>query len=273
MTEFLRFLQRYVIDKVGRKNANQSFVILTFTGSAAFLLGARTIYSFFQIRKYDGNNWNNLANKAASAKLRENALHIQTLVLDEVSMISIELFSFIDKRLRHLRKNNAFFGGIQNVVISGDFFQMPAIASTPLYVNPNKLEDDQRQAALLFRSFQFVQFKENCRQIKDDKFNEVLRALRIRNIKADHVKFLQTRLASRVSETEREAFNSAPRIFPTRILVKAYNHYSLIQQGKPVLKIVPTVSPKNAIVENEFTLFLSDNVNVVLLENVCTEIG
>lgn len=45
-TEYIRFLQRYVADKVGRSMVNHSFVVLTFTGSAAFLLGACTIYSF-----------------------------------------------------------------------------------------------------------------------------------------------------------------------------------------------------------------------------------
>lgn len=226
------------------------------------------------LRKYDGNDWQSLVYKTASAQLREKAMKIQTMVLDEVSMIGMELFSFIDKRLRFLRKNNAHFGGIQAVIITGDFFQMSAIASTPLYINPDKVQDESnREAALLFRSFKFVQFKENCRQVQDDEFNDVLWALRTRNIKPSHIDFLKSRFEGRVSETERQNFRLSPRIFPTRALVKAYNNYSLIQQGKPVLKIVPVVFPKNARVENEYTLFLSDNVNVVLLDNVCVQLG
>ncbi|OXA44901.1 ATP-dependent DNA helicase PIF1 [Folsomia candida] len=138
-------------------------------------------------------------------QLREKAMKIQTMVLDEVSMIGMELFSFIDKRLRFLRKNNAHFGGIQAVIIT-----------------------------------------ENCRQVQDDEFNDVLWALRTRNIKPSHIDFLKSRFEGRVSETERQNFRLSPRIFPTRALVKAYNNYSLIQQGKPVLKIVPVVFPKNA---------------------------
>ncbi len=52
---------------------------------------------------------------------------LKLLIIDEVSMISPELFSSMDLILRGFKGTDAPFGGVQ-VVISGDFFQLPPIS-------------------------------------------------------------------------------------------------------------------------------------------------
>ncbi|OXA38837.1 ATP-dependent DNA helicase pif1 [Folsomia candida] len=271
-SEFLKYCRDYTSQSLNIRSINQAFVILSFTGAASFIIHGQTVYSFFQLKKYDGNDWPNLVHRRASHELKERAKAVQVLVIDEISMISLELFGFIDKRLQVLRKNKKSFGGIPCVLVAGDFLQLLCVASKPLYTNPNDLDDDfQIDASLVFRSFKFVQLLENCRHVYDPLFNEVLGALRNRTVNATHVAFLKTRLEQNVSQSERNRFIDVPRIYATRCLVKAYNLYHLIEQQKPVLKIVPIVTPRHQQVSEEYTIYLARGEKVVLTQNLSTK--
>ena len=46
----------------------------------------------------------------------------QVLIIDEVSMISAELFHLLEGHMRQLRHNDQPFGGVQ-LVLAGDYFQ------------------------------------------------------------------------------------------------------------------------------------------------------
>ena len=50
----------------------------------------------------------------------------KVLVVDEVSMVDGELFDKLEAIARQLRNNGRPFGGIQ-LVITGDFFQLPPV--------------------------------------------------------------------------------------------------------------------------------------------------
>jgi hypothetical protein len=54
---------------------------------------------------------------------------VSVLIIDEVSMIAPEIFASMDKVLRAFKENDEPFGGIQ-VIVSGDFFQLPPISKT-----------------------------------------------------------------------------------------------------------------------------------------------
>ena len=52
---------------------------------------------------------------------------LKILIIDEVSMISPEIFSSMDKILKAFKFSNEPFGGVQ-VILSGDFFQLPPVS-------------------------------------------------------------------------------------------------------------------------------------------------
>jgi ATP-dependent exoDNAse (exonuclease V) alpha subunit len=96
------------------------------TGIAASHLGGNTIHSFFGIsidKEVDDEFLHNLKGKKHIAK-RMNSLKV--LIVDEVSMISPKLFEEMDKILKFFKDPFEPFGGVQ-VILSGDFFQLPPI--------------------------------------------------------------------------------------------------------------------------------------------------
>ena len=100
------------------------------TGIAASHLGGQTIHSFFAlgIREHIDEGYVEFLMDKKYLKTRFSKLKV--LIIDEVSMVSPELFSSMDLILRGFKGTDAPFGGVQ-VVISGDFFQLPPISKEP----------------------------------------------------------------------------------------------------------------------------------------------
>ncbi len=97
------------------------------TGIAASHLNGQTIHSFFGLGIRDfADDWfiDSLQEKKY---LNERFRKLKILIVDEVSMISPEIFSAMDKILKAFKFSNEPFGGIQ-VILSGDFFQLPPIS-------------------------------------------------------------------------------------------------------------------------------------------------
>ena len=53
-------------------------------------------------------------------------MRTKVLIIDEVSMVDGELFDKLEQIARTIRNNGRPFGGIQ-LVITGDFFQLPPV--------------------------------------------------------------------------------------------------------------------------------------------------
>lgn len=96
------------------------------TGIAATHLNGMTIHSWAGIGIKDNlDEWelDALLQKQYLAKRFENT---KVLIIDEVSMLHHYRLDLIDKVCRGFKQNNLPFGGIQ-VILSGDFFQLPPI--------------------------------------------------------------------------------------------------------------------------------------------------
>ncbi len=100
------------------------------TGIAASHLGGQTIHSFFALGIRESIDEGYVEFLMDKKYLKSRFSKLKLLIIDEVSMISPELFSSMDLILRGFKGTNAPFGGVQ-VVISGDFFQLPPISKVP----------------------------------------------------------------------------------------------------------------------------------------------
>lgn len=99
------------------------------TGIAASHIGGMTIHSFFGIGIREDINDYILEFMLQKEYLYRRLSAVKVLVIDEISMVSPELFRTIDKILRAFKQSAQPFGGVQ-IILSGDFFQLPPISKT-----------------------------------------------------------------------------------------------------------------------------------------------
>ncbi|MEA2028088.1 MAG: AAA family ATPase, partial [Campylobacterota bacterium] len=98
------------------------------TGIAASHLRGQTIHSFFALGIRDEVVEDDYVESLLlKSHLKSRFKKLQILIIDEVSMVSPEIFTSMDKILRAFKDATTPFGGVQ-VVISGDFFQLPPVS-------------------------------------------------------------------------------------------------------------------------------------------------
>ncbi|MEA2050159.1 MAG: AAA family ATPase [Campylobacterota bacterium] len=106
------------------------------TGIAASHLHGQTIHSFFALGIRSDVDAMFVQSLVEKKYLQPRFKKLKVLIIDEISMVSPEVFDSIDKILQAFKQSRKPFGGIQ-VILSGDFFQLPPIS---------KLQTDKRFA-------------------------------------------------------------------------------------------------------------------------------
>lgn len=117
------FLKHYV------PNAQKKTVVLAPTGVAALNAGGETIHSFFNFKP------DITLSKIKKKKLNDNSIYkkVETIIIDEASMLRCDLLDCIDKFLRMNRESHKeAFGGVQMVFI-GDLQQLPPVVKREEY--------------------------------------------------------------------------------------------------------------------------------------------
>jgi hypothetical protein len=98
------------------------------TGIAATHMNGITIHSWSGIGIKDELTERDLSNLARKQFLADRLKDTAVLIIDEISMLHAKQLNLVNQVLKHVRKNDNPFGGIQ-VVVAGDFFQLPPIGS------------------------------------------------------------------------------------------------------------------------------------------------
>ncbi|MCI1935379.1 MAG: PIF1 family DEAD/DEAH box helicase [Bifidobacteriaceae bacterium] len=117
----------YVLNEfIGKARQNgRSVAVTASTGIAATHINGQTLHSWSGVGVATALTDELL--KRIRPRRRKAVSHTDVLVIDEVSMLPAWLFDMVDHVCRNLRNNPAPFGGLQ-VVLSGDFFQLPPVA-------------------------------------------------------------------------------------------------------------------------------------------------
>lgn len=105
------------------------------TGIAASLVGGQTFHSLVGVRGKEDFK----LNKTPTKKCIEQLSGMSLLIVDEVSMLSRKNLGALNCFLRHVTEKNIAFGGI-HVILCGDFFQIPPVASEPVYLELSEKE-------------------------------------------------------------------------------------------------------------------------------------
>jgi len=157
----------YCIDKV--KHTFGRYAITASTGVAAQNIGGVTIHSFAGIKNYTELE-QIVEDKAwfyGGAMLR--IASIDTIVLDEISMIGLKTFSLLNEAFQYANSNSEFFGGVR-VIVVGDFFQLPPVRDNFCFNHPDWVDE-----------FTVLNMVKNYRSAEDNDWEKTLNHIRIGN--------------------------------------------------------------------------------------------
>ena len=109
------------------KNKGVSVGITASTGIAATHIGGMTIHSWSGIGINDSMSESEIRDLFKKKHLGKRFKHTKVLVIDEVSMLHHFRLDIVDKVCKMFKENSEPFGGMQ-VILVGDFFQLPPIS-------------------------------------------------------------------------------------------------------------------------------------------------
>ena len=144
------------------------------TGIAAFNIEGQTCHGAFNLPfNLNKSNFQPLSMENLNT-IRANLLYLKVIIIDEISMTSSDMFQCINLRLQQIFQNKLPFGGI-SVIVFGDFWQLPPVASSFCFKVPKGY--NELVGPLLWEQFKLFELTEIMRQKEDLKFAEALNAL------------------------------------------------------------------------------------------------
>ncbi|MBN2884321.1 AAA family ATPase [Patescibacteria group bacterium] len=157
------------------------------TGIAATHIGGRTIHSWAGIGIKDRLNARELQALSKKSYLKKQFEKTEVLIIDEISMLHAHRLDMIDDVCQLFKKNSLPFGGMQ-IVMSGDFFQLP-----PISRNQDEAEFVYKANVWPQMDVRICYLDEQHRQ-NDKKMTSILTRLRQNKIEAETVALLESRL-------------------------------------------------------------------------------
>ena len=174
----------------------QQIAITATTGLAATHLNGRTIHSWSGIGIDKKLNTKIFHQPSLVKTIRETDI----LIIDEISMLPDYCFNMVDHICRIIKeRRDQPFGGLQ-VILSGDFFQLPPIGSAD---PQGSLVGADKNFAVNAESWQALQpvvcyLDEQFRQSsQQDPLNQILTALRANQLTDKHKQLLTSRVLPR----------------------------------------------------------------------------
>ncbi|MBP6889042.1 MAG: AAA family ATPase [Candidatus Moranbacteria bacterium] len=163
------------------------FAVTASTGIAATHIHGMTLHAWSGIGIARSLSEDDLQALVTHRYISQRIKKARVLIIDEISMLDASVFDMVERICRAVKKGQLPFGGMQ-VVVVGDFFQLPPIAK----------EGEFSRFAFESDTWQWLDFKvcyltEQHRQ-EDDMFLELLSAVRSRTWGDLHQRRLETRL-------------------------------------------------------------------------------
>lgn len=181
-----------------QKEIQKNFIVLAPTGIAAIAAGGQTIHSFFGFpMEVIGPH-----TKIQVSFTNEDLLkHVDTIIVDEASMLRSDIVDGMDRYLRIAFHNNMPFGGKQ-IIFVGDLFQLPPVVrkgtvddemlcdlygmGTPFFYKANVLKR---------MNLPKIEFKKIYRQ-SDNTFIEILNKIRVGEVGQAELNILNEHVSS-----------------------------------------------------------------------------
>lgn len=169
------FLLRRIISELRALHTSDRVAVTASTGLAALNIGGQTLHSWTKLGLMKGSKESMLASVMKRRKSQNtNWTNTQVLVVDEISMVPASMLEAIDYIARNYRgRTETPFGGIQ-LVLCGDFFQLPPVPSRDMPRPQRAFEHPLWDEALDCQVLLHKVFRQNG----DPRLIELLEALR-----------------------------------------------------------------------------------------------
>ena len=196
------------------------------TGVAAYNVKGWTLHRLLHLNVQNKNNatYHPLSPRMLQ-KLRRLFCNVSMLIIDEISMVSINTLIHIHKRLQEIKDTqsipNTFFGNI-NILAFGDLLQLPPVFGSAIY----KDHDDLPVLHLWRDLFKCVELEENVRQKGDTAYARILNRIRIGQQTISDIKFLRSKLLPKSHPQM-----NIQHMYPTKELCNIHNQLRLRNQS------------------------------------------
>lgn len=171
-----------------RDTTKKNFAIVAPTAVAAINAGGVTLHSFFQIPfgplvpVVDEHAETNFKYSDEKTRLLRC---LDLLIIDEISMVRVDLIDFIDRTLKRVKGSNRPFGGVQ-VLMIGDLYQLSPIFHDAWHILSSYYSSPYFFDSLIFRSTPMLTFTlDKVYRQSDPVFLDILNGMRENSLDAE----------------------------------------------------------------------------------------
>jgi ATP-dependent DNA helicase PIF1 len=247
-----------------RGTTRKRLAVLAPTGVAAVNVQGQTIHAFFG---FGLGITPEKARRPATAK-KQLYRNLQTLIIDEISMVRADLLDCIDAFLRlNGPRTGEPFGGVQMIFI-GDLYQLPPVVQadeealfTTYYASPFFFD-----AKVLHQTpFEVVQLVKVYRQ-RDADFVDLLDAVRTATLDRQQLATLNARYNADLTGIDREQYVG---LVTTNAMADRINALHLDRIDQPAYALTGTVSGtfNRPQLPTDETLMLKAGARIMMLSN------
>ena len=216
-------LIKAIVEFHEKMKARHTLKLCAYTGTAAKHIGGSTTSTLFSIT---------LKGRKDASKLQRRFEKVETIIIDEVSMIGCDQLVKIHKALCKAKcvPSSVPFGGV-DMIFFGDFVQFPPVKDSPLYCGwdktnkkskRRKTEITKMMGTNLWKQVNKVLLLDQQMRCTDPRYLELLNRLREGKCTKSDAALLQTRVVGQ--NVDITSMKDTPIIVPGNQLVMAINN-------------------------------------------------
>lgn len=208
------------------------------TGIAATHIGGRTIHSWAGIGIKDNLSATEIRALTKKSYLKKQFAKTDVLIIDEISMLHSYRLDMIDRVCRSFKKDSLPFGGMQ-IVMSGDFFQLPPIST-------GRVESDFVYKSSVWKEMDLrVCYLDEQHRQNDKDMIMVLKSFREDVVNEEIIKLLKGRMNQKIIHKIRPV-----RLFTHNVDVDFINNCELQKIKEPEYSYFMTGDGEKKLVES-----------------------